>query len=790
MDEKYNENLFSLINVLDSNQSNEQILTSYDDFFPQIESQHLEKVLSKCLPSISEKGDCSLDRTAIIEHIKTFYELDENNSRYLINLALTHLITTYDKIYNPIFSSVFKAILNGIPSQYFNLSVSLIKNINLLQYVQEFYYCHWAITILKEVGANINQLGQLSVPLFILKHPDLTIEEKEARFKHLVSLDIDFSYSYLVSSLFGDYLRNEEYVTNELLVLAEKFDKKPYYYNFKNENPCHDLFDTLTSDNINDTDKKNLDNYVRISLLFKGNLNSYNENFETPAFLLLKNYSEFFFSHYYQVDIGWNKKNFENKYAFDYIPENKLISFINHLYALSPLSLFKPLLNDLSVENHIAFNQFIQHYGLDKKLIKEVPEAQHKALELDYPETFKHTDVNVNIDESDYFVLSAYHEWFASLNPDRKDKIIQHFSTVFNNLFPLEYSEENQPPKVFDPNEEISLRLYTPEALNKLKKEIAANKNENHPKIAEIFLKQIEKDTKFAYRTLAKSDLLLASIDKLYERFPHFSEVLEHLSDYTELQSKGDGVFYIPPMLMAGGPGVGKTFFSHELANILKTYFYVFNMESVSNNGILTGLSDLWHGATPGKIFSALRDEPNMNPILLLDEIDKCGGDERFSPTNALLPLLERYTAKNFKDECIPLEIDASHIVWFATANDLNKVSAPLKSRFDIFNIPSPNFQERKALIKGVYQTILKNNSWGAIFNQEIPDASLDLLASVNTPGAARDLRRNLTIACAKAVKANRNEIHLDDLKMIPKVETMPWDIILETQHITDTTKK
>ena len=324
----------------------------------------------------------------------------------------------------------------------------------------------------------------------------------------------------------------------------------------------------------------------------------------------------------------------------------------------------------------------------------------------------------------------------------------------------------------------IEVFLYTEEGLKRFKSACEENKKDGHEKYADKFLEKLNKNPRMRYKTLARASTLLHDLDSLYEKFPHFSQVLEHLSNYALLQSKGDGVFYIPPLLMAGGPGVGKTFFSHELAQVVKTFFYVFNMESMSNSGILTGLGDLWSGATPGKIFSTLRDEDNINPIFLLDEIDKCGGDDRFSPTNSLLPLLEKYTASKFTDECIPLEIDASHVVWFATANNLDSVSAPLKSRFDIFHIPSPNFSERKCLIKGVYQSILKNNSWGSIFSETIPEATLDLLASVSTPGAARDLRRNLTVACSKAARANRNELLPEDLSMLAQGEKMVWDIV------------
>ena len=115
----------------------------------------------------------------------------------------------------------------------------------------------------------------------------------------------------------------------------------------------------------------------------------------------------------------------------------------------------------------------------------------------------------------------------------------------------------------------------------------------------------------------------------------------------------------------------------------------------------------------------------------MLDELEKAGGDSRYGVMNSLLSLLERYTAKKFKDECIPLEIDASYIVWFATANDLDKLTAPIKSRFDIFSVPNPTPTQRKSLIKGIYNTVRENNSWGHYFEEKLPEESLDILATL-----------------------------------------------------------
>lgn len=343
-----------------------------------------------------------------------------------------------------------------------------------------------------------------------------------------------------------------------------------------------------------------------------------------------------------------------------------------------------------------------------------------------------------------------------------------------------EESKKEQPiePSVNSQLEEDTVLLYTDNSLERLVKIVG--EEEEGFKQAKNLIKELEKEKTIRNKTFAKSSQLKAHIATLREQFPHFNEVLDHVENHCTLQEAGNGRFFIPPMLLAGGPGVGKTFFSHTIAQLVETYFHVFHMESMTASWVLTGLEGSWGGSKPGQIFTTLKNEKKINPIFLLDELDKLGGSYKFSPENSLLPLLERYTASTFKDECIPLEIDASHIVWIATANNIANISLPVQSRFDIFTIPSPNFVQRKSLIKGIYKSVLANHTWGGKFSGDMSDTILDALASINTPGASRDLQRNLITACSKALRHNRNTIHLEDLVIIPNVHAMPWDITKE----------
>lgn len=399
----------------------------------------------------------------------------------------------------------------------------------------------------------------------------------------------------------------------------------------------------------------------------------------------------------------------------------------------------------------------------DMKVISQYPKIMPSNME---PEIFMQILKDIEIPE----VLSLLQEIDKELQTPKVDKISEKIDKEI-----LDNKEEILDNK----SEETIIQLFKEESFSKFKKEFAESNNE----VLSGFIKKHKYYQLYQTKILAKASEFLKNIDVLYKTFPHFEKVIQHIENFMVLQDKGDKSFYIPPLLLGGGPGVGKTFFCNTISKLVNTPFELLNMESMTANFILTGSNSQWRDATPGKIFRSLFDleKPNMNPIFLLDELEKAGGDSRYGVMNSLLPLLERYTAKQFKDECIPLEIDASYIVWFATANDLDKLTAPIKSRFDIFSVPNPNPTQRKSLIKGIYKTVRENNTWGQYFEENLPEESLDVLANLMAPGAARDLRKSLTMACSKAIREESKLILPKHIERYENGETMPWDIVVST---------
>jgi len=183
------------------------------------------------------------------------------------------------------------------------------------------------------------------------------------------------------------------------------------------------------------------------------------------------------------------------------------------------------------------------------------------------------------------------------------------------------------------------------------------------------------------------------AVDELYDASPNFHAVIDDLRKYLALAVAGNEAVQFLPMLLLGEPGLGKTYFAKRLAQALATGFEFVSMSSLTAGWVLTGASAQWHNARPGKVAQTLIEGEYANPVVVLDEVDKAGGDARYDPMCALYSLLERDTALHFKDEFIDVDMDASHILWVATANDESSIPEPILNRMSVYEIERPDVE-------------------------------------------------------------------------------------------------
>lgn len=233
----------------------------------------------------------------------------------------------------------------------------------------------------------------------------------------------------------------------------------------------------------------------------------------------------------------------------------------------------------------------------------------------------------------------------------------------------------------------------------------------------------------------------------------HFdlSKVKERILEYLAVRSlKGDGMKG-PILCFSGPPGVGKTSLGKSIAKACGREFVRISLGGVKDEAEIRGHRRTYVGAMPGRFIQALKQAKTNNPVILLDEIDKMGGDYKGDPSSAMLEVLDPEQNCNFRDHYLNVPFDLSNVMFIATSNVLEQIPAPLRDRMEVINLSGYTQEEKVAISKRyIIPKQMDENGINTAHIEFHEDGVASVIKHYTAEAGLRNLERKIGAICRK----------------------------------------